>query len=68
LCPYLDSESVICIKTKTLKITDIGELGISAILTSRQPVVEMLVLRANKEACHVGVSESFEKEVLETQK
>jgi hypothetical protein len=34
---------------------DLGDLGIPAILPSRHPVVEMLMLQAHKKACHVGV-------------
>jgi len=55
LCPYIDSEGIIRIRTKILDRTDLGDLGIPVILPSHHPVVEMLMLQAHKKACHVGV-------------
>jgi len=55
LCPYIDSEGIIRNRTKILGRMDLGDLGIPAILPSRHPVVEMLVLQAHKKACHVRV-------------
>ena len=55
LCPYMDSEGIIRIRTKIIERRDLGDFGIPAILPSSHPVVEMLVLRAHEKACHVGV-------------
>jgi hypothetical protein len=55
LCPYMDSEGIIRIRTKIIERRDVGDFGIPAILPSNHPVVEMPVLRAHEKACHVGV-------------
>jgi hypothetical protein len=55
LCPYMDNEGIIRLRTKIVERTDLGDFGIPAILPSSHPVVEMLVLRAHEESCHVGV-------------
>jgi hypothetical protein len=55
LCPYMDKEGIIRLRTKVVERTDLGDFGIPAILPSSHPVVEMLVLRAHEEACHVEV-------------
>ena len=68
LCPYMDNEGIIRLRTKVVERTDSGDFGIPAILPSSHPVVEMLVLRAHEKACYVGVHKSFEREVLDTQR
>jgi len=55
LCPYMDNEGIIRLRTKVVERTDLGDFGIPAILPSSHPVVEMLVLRTHEKACHVGV-------------
>jgi len=55
LCPYMDSERIIHLRTKIIERMDLGDFGISAILPFSHPVMEMLVLRAHEKACHVGV-------------
>jgi hypothetical protein len=51
----MDNEGIIRLRTKVLEKTDLGDFGIPAILPSSHIVVEMLVLRAHENACHVGV-------------
>jgi len=55
LCPYMDSEGIIRLRTKTVERRDLGDFGIPAVLPSSHPMVEMLVLRAHEKACHVRV-------------
>ena len=57
LCPCMDSEGIIRLRTKIKERTDLGNLGIPAILPFSHPVVEMLVLRAHEKAFHVEVQE-----------
>jgi len=55
LCPYMDSEGIIHLRTKIIERMDLGDFGIPAILPSSHPVVDMLVWQAHEKACHVGV-------------
>jgi hypothetical protein len=55
LCPYMDNEGIIRLRTKVVERADLRDFGIPAILPSSHPVVEMLVLRAHGKARHVGV-------------
>jgi len=70
LCPYMDSERIIHLRTKILERMDLVDFGISAILPFSHPVVEMLLLRAHEKACHVGVQGLLIllREVLDTQR
>jgi hypothetical protein len=55
LDPFLDEEGIIRLRTRIVERADVGDFAISAVLPSRHPIVERLVLNAHVKSCHVGV-------------
>jgi len=55
LDPFLDAEGNIRLKTRITERADVGDFGIPAVLPSRHPIVERLVLSTHVKLCHVGV-------------
>ena len=55
LDPFLDAEGVIRLKTRITERADVGDFGIPAVLPSRHPIVESLLLSTHVKLCHVGV-------------
>ena len=55
LDPFLDAEGIIRLKTRITDRADVGDFGIHAVLPSRHPIVEILVLSTHVKLCHVGV-------------
>ena len=59
LDPFLDAEGIIRLKTRTTERADVGDFGIPAVLPSRHPMVERLMLSTHVKLCHVGVQGLF---------
>jgi len=55
LNPFLDAEGIIRLKIRITEREDVGDFGITAVLPSRHPIVERLVLSTHVKLCHVGV-------------
>ena len=55
LDPFVDAEGIIRLKTRITERVDVGEFGTPAVLPSRHPIVERLVLSTHGKLCHVGV-------------
>jgi len=55
LDPFLDEKGIIRLRTRIVERADVGDFAIPAVLPSRNPIVERLVLSAHAKSCHVGV-------------
>jgi hypothetical protein len=54
LNPFLDEEGIIRLRTRIVKRADMGDFAIPAVLLSRHPIVERLVMSTHIMLCHVG--------------
>ena len=55
LNPFLDEGGIIRLRTRIAERADAGDFAISAVLPSRHPILERLVLSTHVKSCHVGV-------------
>ena len=55
LNPFLDEGGIIRLRTRIVERADAGDFAISAVLPSRHPILERLVLSTHVKSCHVGV-------------
>lgn len=55
LCPFMDVNGIIRLRTKITERRDLEDFRIPAVLPSKHPVVEKIVLCTHIKSCHVGV-------------
>jgi hypothetical protein len=53
--PFLDEEGIIRLRTRIVERADVRDFAIPAVLPSRHPIVERLVLSAHVKSCHIGL-------------
>ena len=51
----MDEKGIIRLRTRIVERADVRDFAIPAVLPSRHPIVERLVLSAHVKSCHVGV-------------
>jgi len=51
----VDEEGIIRLRTRIVERADVGDFAIPAVLPSRHPIVERLMLSAHVKSCHIGL-------------